>query len=183
MSYGRWLVLAAVLFGLGFASGLSTPVDIVDFLGDDLAGLEEFAGLLGEMSQPAVLVFIFLKNLLALVVSFVFSPFFVLVPLMALVLNGGILGLVSALVLQEESLGYLLSGVLPHGIFELPAFFMAEAASLSFGTAAALAVFSPERRKLLLPNLRQNVRYLAIAVALLVPAALIETYITPLLLD
>ena len=90
--------------------------------------------------------------------------------------------MVSALVIQEKSLGYLLAGLLPHGIFELPAFIMGEAVALSFGTAVTLALFKKERRKLLLPNLRQNLRYLVVALTLFLPAAIIETYITPLFL-
>ena len=85
------------------------------------------------------------------------------------------------MVVQEKSLTYLLAGVLPHGIFELPALIIAEAAAFSFGTAVMLALFKKDGKKLLLPNLRQNARYLAIAILLLLPAALIETYLTPLL--
>ncbi len=52
----------------------------------------------------------------------------------------------------------------------------------SRGTAALAALFSDERRRRLLPNLRQNLRYLAFATILLAPAAIIETYVTPLFL-
>jgi stage II sporulation protein M len=72
--------------------------------------------------------------------------------------------------------------LLPHGIFELPALIIGEAAAFSFGTAAILALFKKERRNLLLPNLKQNLIYLLIAFALLLPAAIIETFVTPLLL-
>ena len=117
-----------------------------------------------------------------MLISFILSPFFWLVPVIALIFNGGLLGLVSDLVIQEKSLGYLLAGLLPHGIFEVPALIIGEAAALSFGTAVIVAVFKKERRKLLLPNLKQNLKYLAIAIIFFLPAAIIETYITPLLL-
>jgi uncharacterized membrane protein SpoIIM required for sporulation len=45
-----------------------------------------------------------------------------------------------------------------------------------------LALFGKERRELVLPNLRKNLRYLLVAIALLLPAAIIETYVTPLFL-
>ena len=115
-------------------------------------------------------------------ISFVFSPILCLVPVVALALNGWIVGMVSTIVLQEESLSFLLAGLLPHGIFEVPAFIMGEAVALSFGTAVIIALFKKEKRSQLVPNLRQNLRYLGIALALLVPAAIIETYITPILL-
>ena len=67
-------------------------------------------------------------------------------------------------------------------IFELPALILGEAAALSFGTVVIRALFKSERRNLVLPNLKQNLKYLMVAFALLLPAAIIETYITPLLL-
>jgi stage II sporulation protein M len=76
-----------------------------------------------------------------------------------------------------------LAGILPHGIFEIPALILGQAAALSFGAMAITAIFSKEKRERLLPNLRKNLKYLAIALSLLIPAAVIETYITPLLLS
>ena len=83
---------------------------------------------------------------------------------------------------QQESVGLVLAALLPHGVFELPALIIGEAAALSFGTMAIIALISKEKRKLLLPNLKQNLRYLRLACILLVPAAIIETFATPLLI-
>ena len=101
---------------------------------------------------------------------------------MALIINGGVLGLISTSVVQQESIGYLLAGLLPHGVIELPAFFMGEAVALSFGATITLAIFKKEKRELVLPSLKRNLRYLVVALILLLPAAIIETYVTPLLL-
>ncbi len=88
----------------------------------------------------------------------------------------------SAAVVKEKSIGFLLAGLLPHGIFELPALFLGEAAALSFGAAAVSGLFRADRRPPLLPRLRQSLRYFGLALALLVPAAIVETYVTPLLI-
>ena len=183
MSYKRWLFIAVLLFGIGLVLGLATTTGITDLLAEDVAELEELAELLSPLPQVAFFVFVLVKNVSAVLISFALSPIFCLAPVMALIFNGGILGLVSVLVVQEKSVGYLLAGLLPHGVFELPAFIMGEAVALSFGTAVVLALFKKERRKLLLPNLRQNLRYLAVALILFLPAAVIETYVTPLLLS
>ena len=182
MNYKRWLLIAACLFGIGLVLGLTTSTGIAGLLAEDIAALEELAESLGELPQLAVFVVILVKNASALLISFAFSPIFCLVPLIALILNGWLLGLVSTAVIQEKSLGYLLAGVLPHGIFEIPALIMGEAVAFSFGTAVLLALFKKERRNLLLLNVRQNLRYLIVALALLLPAAIIETYVTPLFL-
>ena len=186
MSYKWWLFIAVLLFGIGFGSGLvlalTTPTSITSLLAEDVAALEQLADLLAALPQSSVFALIFIKNASAILISFALSPIFCLVPVIALFINGGLLGWVSALVIQEKSLGYLLAGLLPHGIFELPALIMGEAVAFSFGTAVILALAKKERRNLLLPNLRQNLRYLTIAIILLLPAAIIETYLTPLFL-
>lgn len=183
MNYKRWLFIAVFLFGIGLVLGLAATTGISDVFDEDMAALEELAEVLSPLPQSSVFTFVLMKNVSALLISFVLSPIFCLVPVIALIFNGGLLGLVSALVIQEKSLGYLLAGLLPHGVFELPAFIMGEAVALSFGTAVILALFKKERRKLLLPNLKQNSRYLAVALILLLPAAIIEAYITPLFLS
>jgi len=183
MNYKRWLLVAIFLFGIGLISGLMTPGSDTVLPAEDTAALTELVDLLSTLPNWAIFIAILIKNITALSISFILSPVFCLVPVIALALNGWLIGLVSATVIQEESLGYLLTGLLPHGIFELPALIMGEAVALSFGTAIVLAIFRKEKRALLLPNLRQNLRYLIIALALLLPAALIETYLTPVLLN
>lgn len=181
MSYRGWILVAVGLFATGAAFGLAMPDDAVNLFADDLAVLEELAKLLGPFKITTA-VFIFLKNVTALMFSFIFSPLFCLVPAIALIVNGGLLSFVSVTVIKQESVGLLLAALLPHGIFELPALIIGEAAALSFGTMAITALISKKRRGQLSPNLKQNAKYLALAFALLLPAAIIETYITPLFL-
>ncbi len=182
MSYKRWVLVAILLFSIGLALGLSTPTSFASPISGDIAALEELGSLLASLPLALVAVIIFVKNVSALLLSFVFSPILCLLPVLSLTVNGWILALVSVMVSQEESLGFVLVGLLPHGIFELPALIMGQAAALSFGTVAMLALFKKERRNLLLPSLKRNFRYLMVAFALLLPAAIIETYVTPLLL-
>jgi len=182
MSYKRWLLIAISLFGIGLIFGFAAPTGITSLLAEDIADLEELGDLLASLPLVLTALLIFIKNASVLLLSFILSPIFCLVPILALAVNGWVIAFVSVIVIQEESLGYLLAGLLPHGVFELPAFILGEAAALSFGTMVIVAVFRKERRNLLLPNLKQNSRYLMIALALLLPAAIIETYVTPLLL-
>ena len=181
MSYKRWIFIAISIFGIGLVLGLATPSSIVS-LGDIVAAFEELGGSLVPFSI-VTFVFIFVNNVVALLLSFVLSPILCLAPVLSLTVNGWLLSFVSASVAQEKSLGFVLVGLLPHGILEIPALIMAQAAALSFGTMTMLALFKKEKRKLLLPNFKKNLKYLLIALALLLPAAIIETYVTPLLLN
>jgi len=182
MSYKRWIIIATLLFGIGLISGLATPASMLNLLSEEIAALEELAALLAPLPQFIVFVIILIKNVSVLLFSFIFSPILCLVPILSLTLNGWLLASVSSIIVQEKSLGFVLAGLLPHGIIELPALILGEAAALSFGTVAIIALFRKEKREQLLPNLKKNLRRLLIALALFLPAAIIETYVTPLLL-
>ena len=182
MSYKRWIFIAILLFGIGLVLGLVvTPTSITGFLFEDITALEELSDILVPFQFLTVII-IFFKNVSVLLLSFVLSPILCLAPVLALTVNGWFLALVSAVIVQEESISYLLAGLLPHGIFELPAFILGQAAALSFGAMTMLVLFRKERRNQMPSVFKQNLKYLVIAVALLLPAAIIETFFTPLLL-
>ncbi len=181
MNYKKWIFIAIFLFGIGLVFGLATPTSDINLLSEDIAALQELSNILVPFNFLTVIL-ILVNNVATLLLSFALSPIFCLMPILALTANGWLIAFVSAAVIQEESLGFVLAGLLPHGIFELPAFILGEAAALSFGAMAILALFKKERRNLLLPGLKQNLRYLMVALVLLVPAAIVEIYITPLLL-
>lgn len=182
MNYRGWIVITVSLFSVGLVFGIMPPADITDLSSESIAALEQLSAILASLPSVLVALFIFAKNASALLLSFALSPLFCLVPILTLTLNGLLLGLVASIAIQEESVGFVLSALLPHGIFELPALIIGEAAALSFGAMATLALFRKGARERLLPNLKQNLRYLMLAFGLLVPAAIIETYVTPLLL-
>ena len=180
MNYRKWVFIAILIFGIGLVFGLATPTSVINPLFED-ATLQDLGDTLVPFNFLTVIP-ILVNNVTTLLVSFALSPIFCLMPILALTFNGWFLTVVSAIVVQEKSLGFVLAGLLPHGVFELPAFILGEAAALSFGAMVILAIFKKEKRNLLLPGLKQNLRYLMVALALLVPAAIIEIYITPLLL-
>ena len=187
MRYRYWVLIAAGLFVIGLGIGLiiSTimPSDIVSLLSEKIAPfLEE---LLADLKPFEVntAVFIFFQNARTLLISFIFSPILCLLPVLALLFNGSLLSFISAFVAQEKSLGLVLAALLPHGIFEIPAIIIGEAAALSFGASVIIALLSKDKHIPLLPSFKQNLKYLLIAFALLVPAAIIETFVTPLLLE
>ena len=85
VNYKGWLFFAIFLFGTGLILGLATPTGIESLLAKDIAALEEFAGLLAPLPQSAIFAVILVKNISAVLMSFAFSPFFCLVPVIALV--------------------------------------------------------------------------------------------------
>jgi len=182
MRYRWWLFSAIFLFVIGIVIGMLPFSAITGFSAEGIATIEQFGDILTSLPAPVIALVIFMKNVSALLLSFALSPLLCLVPVLALTVNGLLLSSLSTVVAQEESLGFVLTGLLPHGVFELPALVIGEAAALSFGAAAMLAIFRRREREFLLPNLKQNLKYLLLAIGLLIPAAIIEAYVTPLLL-
>ena len=182
MNYKSWIFVAILLFVASMLIGWGMPGSTTSLLAEDIAALQDLSSMLASLPPAVMAIIIFAKNAVALLLSFVLSPILCLMPLLALTANGAIIGLVSARVIEQESLGFLLAGLLPHGIFELPAFIMGQAAALSFGSLAIVSVFKVETRSQLWPHFKRNLRYLTIALGLLIPAALIEAFITPLFL-
>lgn len=111
-----------------------------------------------------------------------FVPFLFL-PALSLGVNAGLLGLLAAFYLQNDiSLWYYLAGILPHGIFELPALVIALALGVSL--CSHVTDFVRHNQKgVMVPLMLQTLRVLLLRVLpLLIVAAVMEAYVTPLVL-
>jgi stage II sporulation protein M len=181
MKYRWWLIIAAGVFVISIVIGLARPTPALGLISGEADALQQLAQIIATLPPLLGVLFIFIKNLMSLVLSFVLSPLLCMVPLFTIVVNGWLLGVVSAGVVQQKSLVYLLAGILPHGIIEIPAFVMGEAVSLAFGISVMIALIKRDKKPII-TSIKANIKYLAIAVALLVPAAFIEILVTPLLL-
>ena len=186
MRFRYWILITSGLFiaglAIGAVVGLATPPGITDLFEEELTALED----LGTTLEPfhiGTAVFIFFKNVIALGVSFLLSPFLCLVPLLSIFLNSALISFLAVFIIQVESVALLLGGILPHGIIEIPAFIIGEAAALVFGVSIIMAIFSREKRKTLPATFKMAAKYMLLAIILLVPAAIIETYVTPLLIS
>lgn len=178
----RWGVIAAIsLLVTGILVGILAPEGVVSLLARDLAALRELSSTLGPFKLTTAVI-IFTRNLTAVWLSFIFSPLLCVLPVISLLTNGFLLAYIGSTVVEQRSLGFLLAGILPHGIFELPALVIGEAAAITFGVVTIMALVWKSKRPLWMPALKKSLRYLIIASVLLLPAAVIETFITPLLI-
>jgi stage II sporulation protein M len=180
MDLRRWLIVATALFGAGLVMGLALPGAAADEIKQTF---EEIAGEAASTSGLGLFLFLLINNTLALCVSFFFSPLFLILPVVSILMNGAVISLVSRLTLEDHSLGFLIAGLLPHGIIEIPAYLIAQAAALGFGFTILRGLFKSDRRQPIGPALKVALRWLGIAVLLLIPAALIEAFVTPLFIS
>ena len=176
------LCLSVFLFGGGIVLGLVTPHDVFGGVSGELASsLSAFEQFVAPFKFTTVM-FIFFKNVLSVALCFALSPFFLLVPFLTLSFNGWLVGLVGSIVIGEHSVGFVLAGLLPHGIVEVPALLIGSATAFYFGAMVWGAIFSEKRRQTFAGDFRRCLKWLAVAVALLLVAAVVETYVTPLFL-
>jgi stage II sporulation protein M len=78
---------------------------------------------------------LFLHNLFASLQMMLMGIFLGIVPLIGLFTNGALLGSIAAGLATEDIplLAFMSLGILPHGIFELPAFFISSAFGMKMG--------------------------------------------------
>lgn len=130
-----------------------------------LVMFRQFArGLHGE-SAPALMLAIFFKNVSTAAMGIVFGTIFGILPIVSAAGNGILVGVVAHGHASE------LWRVVPHGIFELPAVFIAWGLGIWIG----LWPFAPHPVATLIDRLRRAAHvFIAIVVPLLVIAAIIE---------
>lgn len=144
---------------------------------------QNFPGLslLNNSTELLLFIFIFLNNsiktLMVILLGFALGLF----PIYFAYINGLLLGAVY--VYGSSQIGTLatLAGLLPHGIIELPVMIVASTYGFWLGIKFARRIFLHESVRPAFKQVMKN--YAIIILPLLLIAALIETYITPRLID
>jgi uncharacterized membrane protein SpoIIM required for sporulation len=130
--------------------------------------------------------FLFINNTRAVALIFVLGLFsFGVLGILLYMLNIGIIGGLYALIelLGMNPLPMFVAGVLPHGIFELPALMIGSAVALYIGAALVTPQTGKSMGEVLIELLADWVKiFLGIVIPLLAVAAVIEAYVTPGLL-
>ncbi|MGH7931500.1 MAG: stage II sporulation protein M, partial [Candidatus Binatia bacterium] len=111
------------------------------------------------------------------------GPLFGIAPVFFLIINGAILGAVVPVAIASRGLWSSIMTILPHGILELPAIFL--------GTSIALRLGMDFFRRLagttdttIVSELGYSLRiYFSVILPLLLVAAVIEVYVTPLIAE
>ena len=180
-----WLTLASVFFlGSVFLTyfTLSKEPELFAMLEQAMLPLlkelsEQVFG--GHPLQGAVILFI--HNLTTSLQVILFGVFLGIPALVASVANGAILGALAFQLGQQgvAPLPLLLAGILPHGILELPAFFLSIAFGLKLGYHIVFPLPEHTRLESLGKIFREIGNALPLIIVLLALAALLEVFITP----
>jgi stage II sporulation protein M len=175
----RSTLFASALFGLALAGG------ILAVRQDPAFGLQLVAGfrdqVAGEILSDApweLFLKIFLNNLVACIALFLGGASFGLVPLLVIASNGLVIGAIIETVRGEKGIGFILAGILPHGVLEIPAVLVSAGLGLLMAEALGRELLRSDGDAATeaLGQGRLFVRYVVPFVAL---AAAVEAFITP----
>lgn len=169
---------------LGVAIGLLFPQQAAQVLNAFMEQVEQ-SGVIDEQGQMSVFALL-MSNWRAMLLSaaYGFIPFLFL-PLLSLLSNGVLLGLLGGLVYAGgQSILFYLAGILPHGIFELTALVLSIACGVTLCRNMCDLAVSSQRRVPLPALLEDLLRVLVLLVApLTAAAAFVECYVTPVVMS
>jgi stage II sporulation protein M len=190
----RYALVAAFLLVAGVATGLTLPEDGIGYVEDSLDSLDDLAESSEGYPDWQMGIVLFGNNTrMAIGVGMLLAAIPLLGSLYAMfsmLLNGALIGVVAVLI--DKPPAYLLAGLAPHGIFELPAIVLAAGLGLRTNIILVKGVVAAARDKesrtvdMLYSSIRDIKRAWAVMyliLVLLVIAAIIEAYITPELLS
>jgi stage II sporulation protein M len=186
----RWLAAAALLFLLGIAAGyvvaVTHPSVALAQIEPAVAKLHEVGTRVTSSRSPVErAVLIYRNNLTAVCVMLAGGLLAGVVPALALLFNGAMLGALIGLGGTVSPLAVspllLALSILPHGIFELPAVWCGGAWGMRLGLGWLRYDEAGARRRALAQTAIEAAQVLLLAAALLLLAAFIEGNVTPAL--
>lgn len=138
-----------------------------------LSELQPLAEALIALEGWKLAIIIFVNNSVKILGSIVLGIFFGLFPIFSLLVNGYLIGIIA----QYHGSIVFLAGIVPHGIFEIPALLLGAGAGIHLGVTAI------KKRDLLKEEITYSLKlFFKVIIPLLLAAALIETFLTPIIM-
>ena len=170
------IFLVSVISGYLYAA--SNPFEsarVMQELSDEL-------GWITDLDPVLILFVIFLNNAIKSFLVIVLGVL-VIVPIMFIVFNGYILGIVMCESARIEGPLFVAAAILPHGIIELPMVLVSAALGTRIGMMVLLRISGKISTEEILSTLKWSISfYFRWILPLLFVAAVIETFITPAVL-
>jgi stage II sporulation protein M len=176
-----YISISIFIFAIASLMGYSAASENSEIATELMKELEVLKWIM-ELPSIMIMLVIFLKNLLACTISIFLGLGLGIIPLLVILSNGFLLGAVSYGVIQKEGFAFLLAGILPHGIVELPTVMLSTALGFRLGYLLAISILGEKA------NIGDEIKIATIVlfrwiIPLLFLAAFIETFITPIIIS
>ena len=173
------ITMMALFFGFAFRGYLTAeqnPAEAAKIVNELFAGFD----FLNNTNPLLLFLFIFANNAIKTLFAILLGFFFGIAPLFFIIANAFVIGMVISIVGNDIGVFKILIGIIPHGIIEIPASILASAYGLWLGIKFYKKIKKEDSfKKYLIFALK---KYFKIIIPMLLGAALIEAFVTPLFL-
>ncbi|MGE9213036.1 stage II sporulation protein M [Exiguobacterium aurantiacum] len=181
-----WVIFLVTSIGSYFLFRAVIAPEQVDEILAQLGESFESQGLTFDSSARETMIALFVNNTRVTLLAFLLGMIPLFIPYMFVVINAAVIGLVAMLVgvAGESVIRVIVLGILPHGITEISAILLGAAMGLSLNRYIWKKLRGKKTDVTFKALFVAGVKtFLVIAVPLLAISAIIEAYVTPLLLQ
>jgi len=172
------LLLFCATLTVGWIGSAQNPA-----VGQELLKLfqKEVAGQMSKDNAPDLCIKLFFNNLEACILLFLGGASFGIVTIFIMSLNGIVIGAIMEIIRKDHSVLFVAAALVPHGIFEIPAFIISGALGILLAQALIAEWYGgPEAEG----EARKYARFFMMYVLPLVAvAACVEAFITPVVIQ
>lgn len=180
-SLRKYLITVAAIFILSLMTGLLVSIKNPEFSENYLEMFKQSFGWIKTLPPLAVMLLIFLNNAFKSLLALVLGLGLGIIPFLFVAGNGIIIGILGDTISRQHGTVFVVSSLLPHGIIEIPMILISAGIGLRLGYAIYLSLKG--LRIDIKTELRQGIRfYMRVILPLLFIAAVIETFVTPVIL-
>jgi len=175
----KYIFIMTGIFIISVIVGLVASLKDLGLSQNYLDMLKESFGWIKDLPPVGIMLVIFLNNAIKSLLAILLGAGFGIIPVLFVAGNGVLLGLVASQVSSEKGTLFVLAAILPHGIVEIPMVLVSSGLGLRLGYL--MYSYITGKKTDLRFELMQSLRiYIRIVVPLLFLSAVVETFVTPL---
>ena len=175
-----YIVFVSVMFTISTLIGYWYSSFNLSFANQTSADIGEMFAIIEALNPLGIMLIIFLNNSIKCLMALLFGIGFGLIPLAFVTYNGFLIGTISLVIGRLEGLLYVLLAIVPHGVIELPMVIISASIGVRLGHDL-LNTLVGKKADIKKDFKKGTSFYVNWILPLLFFAAVIETFITPLI--
>ncbi|PWB54394.1 MAG: hypothetical protein C3F06_04365 [Candidatus Methanoperedenaceae archaeon] len=176
----KYISIISAIFIISLIAGLLLSLENLGLPENYLEMFKGSFGWIKTLSPISIMLVIFLNNAVKSLFAIVLGAGFGIIPIIFVGGNGIILGLIANEVSKQQGIIFVLAALVPHGIIEIPMILISAGLGLRLGYFMYLSLRGEKKdmRAELAGSLRL---YMRVIMPLLFVSAMIETFVTPVI--
>lgn len=175
-----YIVFVSLMFIISTLMGYWYSSLNPSFANQTSADMGELFAIIEALNPLAIMLIIFLNNSIKCLIALLFGIAFGLIPLVFVTYNGFLIGTIFLVIGRLEGLLYVLVAIVPHGVIELPMVFISAAIGIQLGHDL-LNTLVGKKADIKKDFKKGTSFYVNWILPLLFFAAVVETFLTPLI--